>query len=197
MTAGGLSQIDVFDILDEPKKYRWEVQGFGMLRTYLTEDRALRLQVWDSRLLAFGNNAVHDHPWDFKSTVFSGLLYNQRYLCLHPTTRARGDRYIEKLIVPGIGGGETAKVREVVLEPMPIEVYGPGETYKQVWHELHVTRFIDSTITVIERSEQRAENVARSMAKEDNAPWTFYEPRPATETEVYETIGRALNRFTL
>lgn len=173
---------------------RWEVQGFGMLRTYLPDD--VRLQIWDPRLAVWGNNAVHDHPWDFSSTIIAGTIFNERFRFTESDEDVLvAKHYLARRIKPGIGGGRLDQdPSDVLLMSKGIEVYGPGETYSQRAAELHVTRYALSTITLLRRTGRLERDEAMSLwPAEQEAESIFYEPRPATKNEVHAVCSRALS----
>lgn len=190
-------------ILEYPDDRHWEVQGFGMLRTYLgeKEEDADRLQIWDPRLQVWGNNAIHDHPWDFTSTIIAGTLYNERFITMHRGVDAAiyahlpMARYRMVEIKPGIGGGVMGEEQEAILGRFPVEVYQCGDQYSQKGAEFHVTRYEPSTITLLVR-QNRTNDIAHSLWRGD-VEWCFYEPRPATHKERDAVIGRALDRWWL
>jgi hypothetical protein len=41
------TQASVLQILANPFDYKWTIQGFGMLRTYLDSEHSERLHIWD------------------------------------------------------------------------------------------------------------------------------------------------------
>lgn len=65
-------------ILEKARAYKWSIQGFGMLRLYLSAE--VRLHVWDSRFRVPGVTDIHDHSWDFESEVAAGEVLQRRYL---------------------------------------------------------------------------------------------------------------------
>lgn len=188
-----ISKVMVKQILEDWPKFEWQLQGFGMLRTYLPGDGEPRLQIWDQRLAKNGNNAIHDHPWHFQSKIIAGTIFNQIFdygTTITPFTHE------EVTIVPGVGGGaDDHSRRNVVLIPKPVEVYGADEEYSQNRKWLHMTRYAQSTITVIERWG-RTEDIAHSLHPlRQSTPWDFFEPRPATPLEIENVINDALKAW--
>jgi len=117
-----MTRDDVHAILLGWRSYEWQVQGFGMLRTYLDGPGEPRLQIWDQRLATWSNNAIHDHPWAFTSTILAGTLFNQRYEIRTVATHAPNGHTTD--IIPGTRGGQLSE-RPVVpcdIIPQPIEV---------------------------------------------------------------------------
>lgn len=183
---------EVHDILVNWKEHEWQLQGFGMLRTYLPGEGEPRLQIWDQRLAQPGNNTVHDHPWNFESRIYAGLLYNQRYQRLPDLWSYGTQGWTEHFITPGVGGGEKAETKLITLKPEALEVYAKDETYGQHWSELHLTRYLNGTVSLITRDRVRENDTASSMSRGE---WTFFEPRPATRTEIKSTVANSLKEW--
>jgi hypothetical protein len=188
-----LTRDEVEAILADWPSHEWQVQGFGMLRTYLDGPGEPRLQVWDQRLACWGNNAVHDHPWAFESTTYAGMLFNQRYRIRPADGTPAAACYTQ--IVPGTRGGKLSErpVRRCHLEPFPLEVYSLGDRYRQTHRELHLTRYAQGTVTLITRSDREEAdiaNVAWYGEPEDQPP--FVNPYPATDEMCETVIGDAL-----
>ena len=67
----------VADILEFPERHDWTLQGFGMLRAYLSSE--IRLHVWSAAHRVEGVSDIHNHPWDFESMVVCGNMENTLY----------------------------------------------------------------------------------------------------------------------
>jgi len=186
-------------ILANPHGRRWTIQGFGMLRTYLTEDETVRLHVWSLADKVPGVSVIHDHPWDFTSDVISGEIVNRRYDML----RLRGEvslRHLEcwsRPIVCGEDGCMLGEPERVVLVPRALEKYREGESYSQTAAELHASFPSDGAVTVITRRFGADRDVARVCWNEDAGPdgWVSAEPREATREEVERITAFALLRW--
>jgi hypothetical protein len=202
-----LDDQEVKRILLDWKDYNWQVQGFGMLRTYLEGEGEPRLQVWDQRLAVWGNGAIHDHPWDFRSRIIAGTLFNQRYRRWQRNGTSMTDIdligkhhefewYNEVKIKPGEEGGQLdKKPKRVELRKEPLEIYTKTDEYTQFADELHQTRYINGTVTMIERMRVREADTASSLWKDGE--WVFFRPRPATAQEVAKVIGDCLYNWWL
>lgn len=185
------SSQDVKDVLLNWKDHQWQMQGFGMLRTYLPGEGEPRLQIWDQRLAQPGNNTVHDHPWNFESHIYAGVLWNQRYF-IDRRHSFHGQMWEEHFITPGVGGGLTEKKSHPVrLAPQQLEMYAKDEGYGQTWSELHLSRYLNGTVTLITRERARPSDSASSFSN-GRVPWSFFEPRPATQEEILRTITYSL-----
>lgn len=189
-------------VLRAPENHNWEVQGFGMLRTYLGGENEPRLQVWDQRLAVWQYSPIHDHPWDFTSTIIAGHLFNQRYL--RGTWSSTGsvtshderfEEYNEATIVPGKDNDGTVHVGKCSLAKRPLEMYSAGDTYHQHWSELHQTRFAQGTVTVIERQRTRPDGDLASSIWQGEHEWVSARPRPAERIEIRTVLLDALGKW--
>jgi hypothetical protein len=178
---------------------RWETQGFGMLRTYLEGENEPRLQIWDQRLLVWEYSNIHDHPWDFTSTIVAGHLFNQRYWrmsgCYMSPAGELSEEYNEALIVPGPVNETAPRPQKCWLARKPLELYGPGDQYSQTWNELHCTQYTQGTITVIDRKRTRPDGDHASSIWKGDGPWVSARPRPATNVEVQLVVDNALRTW--
>lgn len=185
----------VRNILEHPEDHQWQVQGFGMLRTYLEGPGEPRLQVWDQRLATWHNNAIHDHPWAFRSVIVAGLLYNQRFE-VRTGRRAANGHTTE--IKPGVRGGQLSE-REVLpceIRPGPVEVYAMGDEYSQTHRELHLTRYQQGTVTLIERSDREVADLARIAWYGDAGDQPpFVNPYEPTPDQIERTLTLALDSW--
>src|SRR6266702_4521226 len=85
-------------LLEKPDN-RWQLQGMGMFRLYLTKE--WRLHLWDDRFKVPNVTMIHDHPWDFDSYILAGKLTNQVYQKVPNCAWS----HREETIVCGPGGG--------------------------------------------------------------------------------------------
>ena len=199
-----LTRDDVRRILEDHANYEWQVQGFGMLRIYLPGEMESRLQVWDQRLASWSNNAIHDHPWAFRSTVYAGQLINQRYQIqlAHPHgpyTATTGNGHITE-IVPGTRGGLLSErpVLPCQISRNTPEVYAMGDSYRQTHREMHLTKYAQGTVTVIDRFEREEADIARvAWFGEPHDQPPFVQPYPADRKTVALVIGDCLRAWWL
>jgi len=175
------------DVLRDPLAREWSLQGFGMLRTYLNSHD--RLHVWDSRYRAPAVSTIHDHPWDFKSVVVSGVLANHRYV-LADASEGEGT-HLSSSIKCGPGGGLVGEPRHVTLVRLGLpQVFRAGSVYRQRAAEIHETNATDGTVTIVRRSflsDSDHAVVAWPIGRE----WGSAEPRPATREEVLDIVASA------
>lgn len=185
-------------MLEHPEDHKWQVQGFGMLRTYLGGPTEPRLQVWDQRLATWANNAIHDHPWRFTSVIVAGVLFNQRFGIMEASKfSAEMNGHVTE-IIPGTRGGQLSErpVRPCLIQPNPVEVYSMGDSYSQTHREMHLTRYMQGTVTLIERYEREEADIARIAwygGASDQPP--FVNPYEPTEEQIERTLRLALDSW--
>lgn len=195
----------VRSVLENHERYEWTLQGFGMLRTYVS--RELRIHIWDHGYRVKDVTDIHDHPWHFDSVIISGTLVNTRYR-VHPCTHtdeqivAGGLRspFLKSTIVCGVGGGNhvaTVKDRgeRVWLEPLAPETYKAGQHYHQDANEVHHSSFGSGTVTAVMRTFQPDTEHAHVFFKADEE-WVSAEPRDAKPIEVESMVKNALANWT-
>lgn len=174
---------------------RWSVQGLGMLRLYMDEKKEVRLHIWNSQIAAEymrqsglrdWPSPMHDHPWDFKSTILAGKLYQCRYV-----PNDAGADYNFMTIQCGPGGCAKSQPEPIKLLCQPQEEYNPGDSYYQRADEIHISQPIDGTVTVIERTFHEDTEHAR-VFWQAGKEWVTAEPRDATPQEVLDFCTSAL-----
>lgn len=187
----GPSDDEIRAILASPHGRRWTIQGFGMLRTYLTDDERVRLHVWSRADEVPGVSVIHDHPWDFTSRVVSGVVRNVRYM------DGGHEPHWTRSIVCGPGGCALGTSERVMLGAFPDDVHGPGDTYSQAAPVLHASYPSDGAVTVITRCFGAERDVARVCWPDAAGPngWVSAEPRDATPEEIERITRHALARW--
>jgi len=191
-------------VLRNWSRLRWSLQGFGMLRAYIS--REVRIHVWNSKFAIPKVTTIHDHPWHFESFVVAGRIVNTRYRvhpCTHTDAQVEALRlrtpFIRVQIVCGSGGGNepaTLKARgeRVWLEPLEPTVHEAGSNYRQEASEVHHTSYDDGTVTLVRREFLPDTEHAHVFFKADE-DWVSAEPRDATRDEVAAIVGHALSRM--
>lgn len=175
-------------MLEHAAEHEWRMQDIGVLARWLDDAHTCRLHVWDPDS-AVGDPPVHDHPFDFTSTVVAGTLVNTRYR-EHP----RGDEYVRERYRPG--REDDRRVDTVRLVGTP-EILGAGATYRQLTHELHDSRQTSGTVTVM-HFDRFPDHVGElSVCRRPGTPWVGSGARTATPDEVTRITSAALARFEL
>lgn len=174
----------------------WSLQGFGMLRYYMTPDRALRLHVWHSGYSVPGVSVVHTHPWAFDSYVVSGLVRNVRYQEEPPDAPyPHGVPYQKQQIRCGPGGGLTDDPSTAVQLYLSADEYcAAGTWYSQKPEEIHASYPDDGTVTLVRRTfgtDTEHAYVYWPAGEE----WVSAEPRKATPDEILAITECAYKRW--
>lgn len=194
------TELLVKKILEAPTPQPWSIQGFGMLRLYLSPE--IRLHVWDSRFRVPNVSMIHNHPWDFDSYIVAGELRQFRYSEVGVNRRdvegfnaSADDAYFRSVIKAGPGGGLRDSPIGVYLLRGDEEVYGKGMSYTQHASEIHQSLPVDGTVTLVTRRFVRKDVDHAQTYWRANSEWVSAEPRPATAEEVRSFTSLALERW--
>ncbi len=189
----------VQSILENPLKYEWTIQGFGMLRMYLPGSENIRMHIWDSRYRVPDVSDIHTHPWNFESYVVVGEVVNYRY---HENKSTRegvlgpGNRHWKQDIHCGTGGCVVGKPQLTVLGQGVINQVIEGQTYHQNYKEIHKSVPQDGTITLVKRTVQSGQSVDMAhVFWRENEQWVTAEPKPADWNTVTDITQHSLNRW--
>jgi hypothetical protein len=179
-----LDQALVRTILEHAADHPWRMQAIGLLALRLDDRRQYRLHVWNPE---DGNSdpPIHDHPYDFTSTVMAGELTNTRYV-EDPT----GGEYCRERYAMD---DETDRRGDAVRLVGASTTFGPGDRYHQRAAELHDSHQAPGTVTVI-----RCDWLDRpelTVCRRPGAPWVTGQARPATPDEIKRITAAALDRF--
>jgi hypothetical protein len=198
-------------ILEHAQDFEWSLQGFGMLRFYLTQE--LRLHVWDSRYRVENVSGIHTHPWHFDSTVLCGRVEQYRYICdpgydylrigPHGTPDSKSKNFDQYLIKAGMGGHLDSEPSPVTLTPgwdyldgSRLEVIEAGQMYSQHSDEIHLSLPEDGTVTIVQRKlADRGSPDHAFVFVPAGEEWVSAEPRMATPDEVKNITRHALERW--
>ncbi len=172
-------------ILEHAADHPWRLQGIGLLGLRLDDRRQHRLHVWDPDACD-GDAPIHDHPYDFTSTVIVGQLTNTRYV-EHPT----GEAYGRQRFAPN---DEHHRRTDTVRLIGTSTLLSSGERYQQVADELHDSHQTPGTVTII-RCTWR-ERPELTVCLRPGAPWVSGQARPATPDEIKRITTAALDLFS-
>lgn len=181
-------------VLEDPEKYFWDLQGFGMLRTRLSDE--CRINVWDDRYRVDHVSDIHTHPWDFTSTLVSGRLVDETFNPCEMTKSGPGIlRGFHAEIKPGEGGGLSGKGvgKAAAFERGSAILLFPGGWYELKHDEWHRSWAARGSVTVNTRARQGAD-LAQVFWWESQF-WVSAEPKPATAEEVNDIVSYALARW--
>jgi hypothetical protein len=184
-----LNKALVRTILEHAEDYAWKVQDFGLLGLRLDERREYRLHVWDPSHYA-GEPPVHDHPFDFTSTIIAGQMTNTRY-----EEDPSGIEYHRTRYSPP---DEAGRRIDTVRLSATATTYTDGGSYSQRAHELHDSRQLPGTVTVIRQTFKDAPEPAGpelTVCHRNETAWVSGQSRPATSEEIKKITAVALGWF--
>ena len=179
-----LEQTLVRNILEHPADFPWKLQNIGVLGLWLDDRREHRLHVWDPEGCV-GEPPVHDHPFDFTSTVIVGELVNARYV-----EDPNGVEYARHRYRPG---AEDDRHTDCVRLTKRAATLRAGDQYHQPATELHSSHQTPGTVTLV-RFGPLAEREL-TVCLEPGALWVPVGSRPATRDEIDRITAAALARF--
>jgi hypothetical protein len=181
----GLSKALVHQILTHAEDFPWRMQEeIGLLGLRLDDQRTYRLHVWDPSL-STAEPPVHDHPYDFVSTVIAGEMTNIRYEESPSGVEFSRDRYLTS----DDGVRRTDTIRLSATSATVRE----GEHYAQVAHELHGSQQSPGTVSIIRCSFKEVAEL--TVCLRPGTPFVSGRARPATLDEVKHVTTRALTWF--
>jgi hypothetical protein len=160
------------------------MQDIGLLGLRLDDRCEYRLHVWDPESCV-GDPPLHDHPFAFTSTVIVGELVNTRYVEDPNGVEHRRHRYRP--------GAEHDRRTDSVHLVASAAVLVPGDRYRQSASELHSSRQVPGTVTLVRFGPLEERELTVCLAP--GVPWVSGLARPATASEVKRITGAALDRF--
>jgi hypothetical protein len=177
----------VRNILEHAADYPWRVQNIGVLALWLDDQRSYRLHVWDPEA-AIGDPPVHDHPFDFTSTVIVGELVNTRYV-----DDPGGREYLRERYSPGSENERRADTVRLVGASATL----PADArYHQHAHELHDSYQVPGTVTVLHFDNSFDDDLPElTVCRRPGTPWVSGHARSATPDEVKRITAVALVLF--
>ena len=184
-TDNSLNKALVRTILEHAEDYGWVMQEIGLLGLRLDDTREFRLHVWDPSSTV-GEPPIHDHPFDFTSTVVVGEMTNTRY-----EEDRDGVEYCRMRYTPP---SEDERTRDTVRLSGAATTVAAGGRYHQLAHELHDSRQLPGTLTIIRRSFTSAA-AELTVCYRNEADWISGRSRPATVAEVKRITTTALELF--
>jgi hypothetical protein len=181
----GLLYALVYQVLAHAEAYPWTMQDIGLLGLRLDDRREYRLHIWDPSLCV-GEPPVHDHPFDFVSQIIAGEMVNTRYTEDPAGIEYSRIRYQTK-------NEDAPRTADTVRLSGTATIYTEGGRYGLVAHELHDSRQLPGTVTVIRMTAKDVPELTVCLL--DDATWVSGQSRPATPEEVKQFTGKALAWF--
>lgn len=172
---------------------KWQVQGLGMLRTYIDKDT--RLHVWDARLHYCEDSGWHTHPWNFSSFIAAGTIRNRLYReqkdVYHVREVPLWKPFTKQHIICGPGGCAISEPEDVFLMEAATHTYYAGESYQQTADEIHASEPSNGAVSVITRQTVHLDGSA-NVYYPSGSKWTSAEARRAQIEEISEGCKLAL-----
>lgn len=181
----GLDKALVYQILVHAEAHPWVMQDFGLLGLRMDDHREYRLHVWDAGT-SVGEPPIHDHPFDFVSQIIAGEMINTRYV------EDQGGIEYHRIRYASTNEDDRRSTDTVTLSGTAI-TYTEGGHYAQLAHELHDSRQLPGTVTVIRRTFKDVPELTVCLL--DDAAWVSGQSRPATPHEVKRFAAKALSWF--
>lgn len=180
-----LNKALVRTILEHAADYPWVMQDIGLLGLRLDGAREYRLHVWDASS-SVGEPPIHDHPFDFTSTVVAGEMTNTRY-----EEDPLGLEYCRVRYTPP---NEDDRRSDTVRLSGTATTIAAGGRYHQLARELHDSRQLPGTVTIIRRAFTNG-MPELTVCNREEAGWVSGRSRPATPDDVKRITATALDRF--
>jgi hypothetical protein len=179
-----LSRALVLTMLRHAEDFPWRIQEIGLMSLRLDDRREHRLHVWDPSGCD-GEPPVHDHPYDFTSTVIAGALTNTRY-----EEDPAGDEYVRFRYAVGAEGERRS---DAVRLSSTATGLTEGDRYHQLAGELHASRQQPGTVTAIRCRWVEAAEL--TVCVRNAGSWRSGLARDATREERKGFAARALEWF--
>ena len=171
-------------ILQHAEDFPWRMQDIGLMGLRLDDRREYRLHVWDPSNRE-GDPPIHDHPYEFSSTIIAGELTNTRYV-----EDSAGNEYVRFRYSPL---DERQRQSDTVRLSGEAETFTEGAEYHQLPVDLHASWQRPGTVTLIRCSWAPPREL--TVCLRDGDSWHSGEGRDATREEIKKFAAKALERF--
>jgi hypothetical protein len=179
-----LSRALVLTMLQHADDFPWRMQEIGLMSLRLDDRREYRLHVWDPSYCV-GEPPIHDHPYDFTSTVIAGEMTNTRY-----EEAPAGDEYVRFRFPTG---AESKRRSDAVRLCSTATKFTVGHQYHQLVSELHASWQQPGTVTAIRCQWIEAPELTLCVRHESS--WRSGQGRDATREEIKGFTAKALELF--
>jgi hypothetical protein len=180
-----LNRALVRTILEHAQDYAWRMQDIGLLGLRLDERREYRLHIWGPNY-SVGEPPVHDHPFDFTSTIIAGEMTNTRY--------EETPSGVEYYRVRYSASNEDARRTDTVRLSGTATTLSADDHYSQLAHELHDSRQLPGTVTIIRMAFKDVPEL--TVCSRGEAAWVSGQARPASPEEVQRITTTALEMLS-
>lgn len=161
------------------------MQEIGLLGLRLDHKREYRLHVWDPTS-SVGEPLIHNHPFDFTSTVIAGEMTNTRY-----EEDPLGVEYDRVRYTPP--NENDCRSDTIRLSGIATTFTAVGQ-YHQLAHELHDSRQLPGTVTIIRRTFT-SDVSELTVCNREEVGWISGRSRPAAVADVKRITATALELF--
>lgn len=165
--------------------------GLGFIQLKLSENS--RMHFWHEAIPHVEREEIHNHRYDFKSTVLAGRLRHQVFDVKgyanpggYPVEWERFDTEC----IPG-EEGVMRGTTPVYVSPVGENILAEGSIYKFPHTAFHTTEGTEFAITYLERGEKVTKYA--SVVKKTGTPSTCPFANPGTPEQCWELIYQALN----
>ena len=179
-----LSRALVMTMLQHGEDFPWRIQDIGLMSLSLDDRREYRLHIWDQSYCV-GDPPIHDHPYDFTSTIIAGEMTNTRY-----EEDSAGDEYVRFRYSPGAEGERRS---DAVRLSSTSTIFTTGGRYHQLARELHASWQQPGTVTSIRC--RWAETPELTVCIRDEGSWCAGQGRDAKPEEIKGFTAKALEWF--
>jgi hypothetical protein len=178
------NKVLVRTLLEHAQDYPWMMQDIGLLGLRLDNHRKYRLHVWDPAY-SESQPPIHDHPYDFTSTIVVGEITNTRY--------DESDSGVEFVRISYSPPDEESRRTDAVRLSGVSSTFTEGDRYSQLAHELHDSQQIPGTVTILRCAFKEVSELTVCLRFESE--WVSGHSRLATSDEVKRITHRALELF--
>jgi hypothetical protein len=174
----------VLTMLHHAEDFPWRMQDIGLMSLRLDDRREHRLHVWDPSDWP-GEQPIHDHPYDFTSSIIAGEMTNIRY-----EEDPAGDEYVRFRFSPG---AEDERRPDAVRLSSTATTFIEGDQYQQRADELHASWQEPGTVTAIRC--RWVETPELTVCLQHEGSWRSGQGRDATREEKKSFTAKALEWF--
>jgi len=161
-------------------------------------DDRTRLHVWTEKPLTehISKNRIHDHVFDFRSTVICGSVIDTKYqLRQSPKGRYEVFDVIPYVIDNRAGSPERSCSDRFDLLPRDKRKFVAGEQYALKADEIHETTPCGLTATIISYKVRKSKRVARIFRPDDQRTPKFFDRKTVSSRILWHEIKLVCERI--
>ncbi len=158
--------------------------GLGFIQVVLSKNERVHFYTDE---LDTTNEDIHNHRYNFKSTILKGEFTNNKYVLKD------GNTHILKNESCSLDRELTNKISiPVSISLLESKTYSEGESYDMFFNELHSVEYKGNTITFLERSDIITDYAQVVFKKEYEEVCPF--SNKVNEDELWDIIERMLKK---